>query len=187
MSLTGLFSMLRFVFILFFFYGIVIITRSRTRTIGTRTKRVKQVVSMVAPIFPFRSSAPRSGLSPTLDIDGPEYGPGAIFGPSGVYTSGVSTSSASASSTPSYKPSHSGGHAGAIAGGVIGGIAIISIAGAAIFYLQRRRSRVASAGVDYHAYQPMLSDGAVAHSSSGSPQTMRFYVRVLISRPAANL
>jgi hypothetical protein len=124
-------------------------------------------------------SPPRYGLTPTFDIDSPEYGPGAIFGASGVYTSGASTSSASASSTASSTPSHSGGHAGAIAGGVIGGIAIISIAGAAIFYLRRRRSQAASAGVDYHASQPTLNDVTVAQPSPGSPQTMKFYVRVL--------
>jgi len=91
--------------------------------------------------------------------DTPEYGPGAIFGASGVYTS-----SASASPTPSQlAPSHSGGHGGAIAGGVIGGIAIISIISlAAIFYLRRGRS------------EPILDDGEVAPSSV-SPTTMKFY------------
>ncbi|KAI0264830.1 hypothetical protein BGY98DRAFT_939727 [Russula aff. rugulosa BPL654] len=69
--------------------------------------------------------------------DSPEYGPGAIFGASGVYTSSastssVTTSSASASSTVPPKHSHSGSHAGAIVGGVIGGIAFIFIVVAAI-------------------------------------------------------
>ncbi|KAI0268456.1 hypothetical protein BGY98DRAFT_1138715 [Russula aff. rugulosa BPL654] len=69
--------------------------------------------------------------------DSPEYGPGAIFGASGVYTSSastssVTTSSASASSTVPPKHSHSGSHVGAIVGGVIGGIAFIFIVVAAI-------------------------------------------------------
>ena len=133
------------------------------------------VVSIVSLMFSFLLSLPSP---PTFHIDKPEYGPGAIFGASGVYTSSASTS-ATASSTSS----HSGGHAGPIAGGVIGGIALILIAVAAIFYLRRRRSRAASA--DVGASQYMTNDGVVAQSSSGSPVTMRFYVRVFMSHAAA--
>ncbi|KAN0119078.1 hypothetical protein V8E52_004525 [Russula decolorans] len=74
----------------------------------------------------------RNRLASYVAGDNPEYGPGAIFGASGVYTS---SASASASSTASSTSSHSGGHVGVIAGGAIGGMAIISIAVAAIFYL----------------------------------------------------
>ncbi len=111
-------------------------------------------------------------------IDSPEYGLGAIFGASGVYTSHVSSYP-----TASSRPSHSGSHAGPIIGGILIGVAIISIAVAAIFYLRRRRSRAVSAGVG--ASQPILNDGVVAQSSSGSPLTMRFYVRVFVSHAAA--
>ncbi len=73
--------------------------------------------------------------------------------------------------------------AGAIAGGVVGGIAAISIAVAVILYLRGRRSRVVSAGVD--ASQPVLNDGMVTQSSTGSPLTMKFYVCVFVPHGAA--
>ena len=116
---------------------------------------------------------------PIFDIDGPEYGPGAIFGASGVFTSGVTVSptatSTAASSSTSSTHSHSGGHGGAIAGGVIGGIAGISIISvAAIFYLRRRGSKAASAGVG--PPEPILDD-EIVQPSSASPLTMKFYVR----------
>ena len=70
-------------------------------------------------------------VSPTFNIDTPEYGPGTVFGQGGP-------------SAPSAPSTHS--HSGAIAGGVIGGIAMISVPVAAIFYLRRRRSQAASTG-----------------------------------------
>ncbi|KAI0275683.1 hypothetical protein BGY98DRAFT_1098726 [Russula aff. rugulosa BPL654] len=106
--------------------------------------------------------------------DTPEYGPGAIFGASGVYTSSAGTSSASATAPPTQ--SHSGSHAGAIAGGIIGGIAIISIAVAAI--LQRRRSHWQAASADVDASLLMPNDGTVTtvtQPSLGPPLTMKFY------------
>jgi hypothetical protein len=45
----------------------------------------------------------------------------------------------------------------------------------AILYLRWRRSQAASAGVG--ASQPMQNDGAVAQSPSGTPPTMKLYVR----------
>jgi hypothetical protein len=105
----------------------------------------------------------------------------------------VYTSSASASSTgsPSRTPPPKGSSAntGAIASGVVGGIAAISITVAAGFLYLRLRSRAPStefAGTG--ASQPHMDDasrslsdgGTVAPSpSSGSPVTMRFYVRIL--------
>jgi hypothetical protein len=73
---------------------------------------------------------------------------------------------------------------GAIAGGVVGGIAAISIALAAIFFYRRRRSRpppAVSADVMESKPLPFSKDeGTTAPSSpSGSPVTMKFYVRVV--------
>ena len=58
-------------------------------------------------------------------------------------------------------------------------MAIISIAVATIFYLRRRHSQAASAGVG--ASQPMPDNGTVVQSSSGSPPTMKVYIRVFMS------
>jgi hypothetical protein len=129
--------------------------------LGTLTKRVKLVVSMIialTSLFGFRY-----GLAPMFEIDIPEYGPGSIFFPTGVYMF-----TASASPTAPSTPSHSGarGHAGAIAGGGIGGIAIISIVVASIFYLQRRRSQTASAGVCASQPMPVSSSGPSVPGSS---------------------
>jgi hypothetical protein len=128
-------------------------------------------------------SSRRYRLPPTFYIDNPEYGPGAIFGASSVYTSSASASSSStstpsAASTPTKTPKGNSSNAGPIAGGIIGGIATISIIVALILYLRRtrRRSQAAAAGVG--ASQPILNDGAVGKSPPGSPRTMRFYVRV---------
>jgi len=104
----------------------------------------------------------------------PEYGPGAFFGASGVYTSSASASTGSPS--PTAKGSRS--KAGPIAGGVLGSIAIVSMAVAAIFYL-RRRSRASSArSAGFGAFQPHmdgisgpLSDGGTAGPSSPSIRT----------------
>ena len=102
---------------------------------------------------------PRSGLSPTLDIDGPEYGPGAIFGPSGVYTPGVSASS--------------GVHAGVI-------VAIpIAIAVVAVLYLQLCKPQT-SAGDDHLTIEPMLPEQTAPPSSEPS-QTMGSYIRCYLS------
>jgi hypothetical protein len=70
----------------------------------------------------------------------------------------------------------------------VGGVAVVTIAIAMIFYL-RQRSRAPSArSADLDAFQPHmdgiarpLSDGGTVapSSSSGSPVTMRFYVRIL--------
>jgi hypothetical protein len=69
-----------------------------------------------------------------------------------------------------------------VASSVIGGIKIISIAVATIFDIRRRHSQAASAGVG--ASQPMLDDGTVVQSSSGSPPTMKVYVCVFMSHAA---
>ena len=78
----------------------------------------------------------RNRLPPTLHIDNPGYGPGAMSGASGMYTSSARASSTGLPS-PTLLPSPKGGspNAGAIAGGVVGGIVVVSIAIAAIFYL----------------------------------------------------
>ncbi|KAI0275680.1 hypothetical protein BGY98DRAFT_991461 [Russula aff. rugulosa BPL654] len=118
----------------------------------------------------------------------PEYGPGAIFGVLGVYTSSASTSSAitssastssaSASSSSTAPPTqpHSGSHGGAIAGGVIGGIAVIAVA--AIFYLRRRRSHWQAASADVDASLLMPNDGTattVTPQLLEPPLTMKLY------------
>ena len=104
----------------------------------------------------------------TFPIDNPEYGPGAIFGASGVYTS-----FASASSTDYPIPIAGAPNPGAILGGLVGGLAVVSIGVAAIFYLRRRlrASSARSAGTD--AFQPHMdeiprtpSDGETVGSSS---------------------
>ncbi|KAI0275684.1 hypothetical protein BGY98DRAFT_991499 [Russula aff. rugulosa BPL654] len=121
--------------------------------------------------------------------DTPEYGPGAIFGASGVYTFSASTSSAStssaitssasASSSSTAPPthSHSGSHAGTIAGGTVGGIVIISITIAAIlFCIRRRRSQATSADVDASLLTPNDGTGTtVTQPSLGPPLTMKLY------------
>jgi len=107
----------------------------------------------------------------------PEYGPGAIFGASGVYTSSASASS-TGSPTPTAPPKGSSSNTGAIVGGVVGGVAVISIAVAAIFYL-RQRSRAPSArSAGFDAFQPHmdeiprpLSDGGTVGPSSPSIRT----------------
>jgi len=101
----------------------------------------------------------------------PEYGPGALFGPSGVSTS------------PAPTPSHTGGHGGmghggmchggAIASGVVAGIAGISITVSVILYIKLRRLRAVSAGVG--ASQPVPDDGVPVQSPPRSPLTMNFY------------
>ena len=48
------------------------------------------VSGFVSFMFPFRSSFAFSH-TPPFDLDGPEYGPGAIFGASGASTSSAST------------------------------------------------------------------------------------------------
>ncbi len=90
--------------------------------------------------------------------------------------------------TPTITGSSSGSggkssNPGAIAGGVVGGIAAISIAVAGIIYLRGRHSRVVSAGVD--ASQPVPNDRMVTQPSTGSPLTMKFYVRVFVPHGAA--
>jgi len=150
------------------------------------------VVSIASLMFPFRSSL-RSHSR--LIKDSPEYGPGAIFGAEGVYTSSASTPSASASSIPLPIHSHSGSHAGPIAGGAVGGIAVISIAVAAIFYIRRRRQRrspgeAAGAGASEalgsddgtdRAASPTWSSTAAPQQSpteTGQPMAaMKLYVR----------
>jgi hypothetical protein len=109
--------------------------------------------------------------------DNPEYGPGAIFAASGVYTSSASASS-TGSPSPTPPPKGSSSNAGAIAGGVVGGLAVVSIAIAAIFYL-RRRSRASSArSAGFDAFQPHmdeiprpLSGGGTVGPSSPSIRT----------------
>jgi hypothetical protein len=105
--------------------------------------------------------------------DKPEYGPGTFFGPNSITVPTTTTTP-----TPSFTghSSGSGGkssNAGAIAGGVVGGIAAFSVAVAVILYLRGRRSRMVSAGIE--ASQPMLNNGMVTQSSTGSPLTMKFY------------
>ncbi|KAI0280142.1 hypothetical protein BGY98DRAFT_965886 [Russula aff. rugulosa BPL654] len=52
-------------------------------------------------------------------------------------------------------------------------MAIISIVVAAVFYLRRRRSQAAFAGVG--ASQPILNDGIVAQPSLGPSLTLKLY------------
>jgi hypothetical protein len=128
-------------------------------------------------------SSRRYRLSPTFHKDNPEYGPGAIFGASGVFTSSASASSTgSPPTTP--PPNGSGSNTGAIVGGVVGGIAVVSIAVVAIFYLRQRSwaPSARSAGLD--AFQPHmdeiprpLSDRGTVGPSSPSIRT-KFSVRV---------
>jgi hypothetical protein len=88
-------------------------------------------------------SSRRYPSSPMFYIDDPEYGPGAILGALGVYTSSASASS-TASRTATPKGHSSNG--GAIAGGIVGGllVAIASIIAAAATFHRRRRSRASS-------------------------------------------
>ncbi|KAF8491360.1 hypothetical protein F5888DRAFT_1060208 [Russula emetica] len=143
--------------------------------------------------------------------DDPELAPGAILGPSGVSVAPTSSSIASSPTTTSSTSStispttpilvgHSS-NSGAIAGGVVGGIAAISITVATVSLYLRRRPRAPSAAFDGAGashWQPHmddtsgpLSDGGTAAPSSlsGSPVTMRFYVRILrlAPRPALRL
>ena len=93
-------------------------------------------------------------------IDTPEILPGSRIGP-----------------TPSSGGKSS--NAGVIAGGIAGGVAAIAIVIVVIFYLRRSQAPPAmSAGVDASQSQQPLSDEV---SSSGSPTTMRFYVRDFVS------
>jgi hypothetical protein len=94
--------------------------------------------------------------------------------------------SSSSTGSPTPLPSGRSSKAGAIAGGVAGGIAAITIVIAAIFYLRRRSqaTSAASAGVGASQSQQPLSDEIVSPSSSGSPTTMKFYVRDFVSRVA---
>ena len=97
-------------------------------------------------------------------------GPGSTIAPS---TTGTATPSSHPYSTqsPGLHASSGGGssNTGAIVGGVVGGIAAICIAVAAFLIYRRRRSRA----------QP-----AVLDNPSGSPTTMRLYVRIFVSRIA---
>jgi hypothetical protein len=96
----------------------------------------------------------------------PEYGPGAIFGASGVYTSSASASSTASPITAPRKGSSS--NTGAIVGGVVGGLAVVTTAVAMIFYL-RQRSRAPSArsaGLD--AFQPHMDGIARPLSDEGT-------------------
>ena len=182
----------------------MITTRPRTKMFGTPMNRMPLVVSIVSP------SAPRHGLTSTFNIDTPEYGPGAIFGASGVSTattstrtSSASTSSASTSSAgipptapPTVTPSQSKSHTGVIVGGVVGGIVALGVIIATLFfYLQWRRTRLLQvADVASGASQPMLSDTTVTTVTQPSPgppiippapQTLTLYVRVFMSHAAA--
>ncbi|KAN0119123.1 hypothetical protein V8E52_004570 [Russula decolorans] len=112
----------------------------------------------------------------------PEYGPRAIFGASGVYTSSASAS-ATGSPSPTPPPKGSIPNAGAIPGGVIGGIAAISFTVTAAFLYLRRRPRAPSAEyVGTGASQPHMDDASRPLSDggtlSGSPVTIRFYTRM---------
>src|SRR5258708_4648772 len=118
-----------------------------------------------------------------LDIDNPEYGPSTFFSPDGVQVTTTTTTPTPLFTVLSPGSGGKSSSAGAIAGGVVGGIAAISIAVAVILYLRGRRSRVVSAGVD--ASQPVLNDGMVTQSSTGSPLTMKFYVCVFVPHGAA--
>ena len=141
------------------------------------------VVSIVSLMFSFLLSR-RCCLPPTFHIDNPEYGPGAVFGASGVYTSSTSSTG---SPTPTASPKDSSSSTGPIVGGVVGSIAVVSIAVVAIFYL-RRRSRAPSArSASFDAFQPYmdeiprpsgpLSDRGTVGPSSPSIMT-NFSVRV---------
>jgi hypothetical protein len=167
MSFSGQLSMSRFV-LRFSFYSTVIITRTRfrRRIVGTLRKFVKLVVSITAAIFLF---APHYDLSPTFDIDGPEYGPDPI-------ASNVYMSSASAAPTAPSTRSHSVGHAGVIAGGVIGGITIIFIAVAhdPLFTIHDKRSQ---ASVPDQCQT--MGRLCIHHSDHG--QHMKIYVRVFMA------
>ena len=96
-------------------------------------------------------------------------GPGSIIAPSttGPSSHPSSTQSTGSPTISSVIASSAGGssNTGAIVGGVVGGIAAICIAVAAVLY-RRRRSRA----------QP-----AVLDNPSGSPTTMRLYVRISVS------
>jgi hypothetical protein len=156
-------------------------------------KRIPLVVSLASLALSFFPSLPSHT---TFDIDSPEYGPGAIFGPSGVYTSAISSAGASSTGSPSLTavPKGSSSNVGAIAGGVVGGIAMVSIVAGAIFYLRRRsRSSMALsspytpneqttvqgyAGV--HSVEPPASGSTSSHVGSGNmhtsfPQTRRYH------------
>ena len=148
----------------------IITTHSRTKTFGTPMNRMPLVVSIVSLTFSFFRRYP---FSSTFHIDDPEYGPGAISGASGVYTSSASASF-TASRTAAPKGHSSNG--GAIAGGVVGGLAIVSIIAAAVIFHRRRRSRASDRSAIFDEFRPHMgeiswpmSDGGTVSPSSMAP------------------
>ena len=165
------------------------------RTIGTIPRHIPSVVSIVFPVFSFSLSL-LSHARFTIDL--PEISGGSTITPSSsssIVSHSVTATSSPTSSSGIPSPGPIGGistkssSAGAIAGGVVGGIAAISIAIAAIFFYRRRRPRPpAAVSADVIESKPLpfsKDEGTTAPSSpSGSPVTMRFYVRVFVSRIA---
>ena len=130
--------------------------------------RIPLVVRFVSFMFSFSRLY---SLPPAFHIGKPEYGPGAIFGASGVYTS---SASASSSGSPSLTPSKGrSSSAGPIASGVVGGIAVFSIAVAAIIYLLRHSKAQSARPAVFDGFQthkdeiprPLSDEGMVERSS----------------------